>query len=149
MTKNGKFLVANETESSSLSGVAEERYPREPIFRSRGRRLMERTTMKLTMIAGAAALAMLLSGQALAQSVEVEIAPEQRTHIKEYVVKEKVAPVRAKERISVGAILPADVELRTVPSDWGPWGSRYRYVYHDNHVVLVEPSSRKVIRIIE
>lgn len=105
--------------------------------------------MKLTIMAGATALAVLLAGQALAQSVEVEIAPEQRTRIKEYVVKEKVAPARVTERVTVGAVLPTDVELRTVPSDWGPWGARYRYVYHDNHVVLVEPSSRKVVRIID
>jgi hypothetical protein len=101
------------------------------------------------MMAGATALAVMLSGQALAQSVEVEIAPEQRTRIKEYVVKERVAPVRMKERVTVGATLPADVELRTVPSDWGPWGSRYRYVYSDDQVVLVEPSSRRVVRIID
>jgi hypothetical protein len=31
-------------------------------------------------------------------------------------VKERVAPVRVKERIAVGATLPADVELRSVPS---------------------------------
>ena len=105
--------------------------------------------MKRMMMAGATALAVMLSGQALAQSVEVEIAPEQRTRIKEYVVKERVAPVRMKERVTVGATLPADVELRTVPSDWGPWGSRYRYVYSDDQVVLVEPSSRKVVRIID
>lgn len=105
--------------------------------------------MKRTMLAGAAALAVLFAGQALAQSVEVEIAPEQRTRIKEYVVKERVAPLRVKERIAVGAVLPADVELRTVPSDWGPWGARYRYVYSDDHVVLVEPSSRRVVRIVE
>ena len=74
--------------------------------------------MKRTIMAGTAALSVLLSGQALAQTVEVEIAPEQRTRIKEYVVKERVAPVRVQERISVGAVLPADVELRTVPSEW-------------------------------
>ena len=34
----------------------------------------------------------------------VVIEPEQRTVIREYVVKEKVAPVTVKERISVGAM---------------------------------------------
>jgi hypothetical protein len=105
--------------------------------------------MKRTIMAGTTALAVLLSGQALAQTVEVEIAPEQRTRIKEYVVREKVAPVRVQERISVGAVLPADVELRTVPSDWGPWGSQYRYVYSDDRVYLVEPDSRKVVRVVD
>jgi hypothetical protein len=60
--------------------------------------------------------------QALAQTVGVGpaetivIETEQRTVIRDYVVKERVAPVRVnKERIAVGAPLPADVELRTVP----------------------------------
>lgn len=105
--------------------------------------------MKRTLVAGATAVALTFAGQALAQSVAVEIAPEQRTKIKEYVVKEKVRPATVKERVTVGAVLPEDVELRSVPADWGPSVSRYRYVYHDNHVVLVEPSSRKVISIID
>src|SRR5689334_18140457 len=102
--------------------------------------------MKRILVAGSAALAIAFAGQALAQSTTVEIEPAQRTRIKEYVVKEKVAPVRVKERISVGATLPADVELRSVPADWGPGVSKYRYVYSDNHVYFVEPSSRRVIQ---
>jgi hypothetical protein len=43
------------------------------------------------------------------------IEPEQRTVIRDYVVKERVAPVRVKARTAVGAPLPADVELRTAP----------------------------------
>jgi hypothetical protein len=105
--------------------------------------------MKRTLLAGAAALAIEFSGQSLAEGVSVEIAPEQRTRIKEYVVKEKVRPVTVRERISVGATLPAEVELRTVPSDWGPTVSRYRYIYHEDNVVLVDPSSRRVVQIID
>ena len=105
--------------------------------------------MKRIVIAGVSALAIGLGGQAIAQSVSVEIGSQERTRIKEYVVKEKVSPVRVKERVTVGAVLPSDVELRTVPSDWGPSVSKYRYVYHDNHVVLVEPSSRRVVQIID
>jgi hypothetical protein len=106
--------------------------------------------MKKMLIAGTAAMAILASGQILsAQTTTIEIAPEQRTRIKEYVVKEKVKPVTVKERISVGATLPADVELVAVPETWGPSVSKYRYVYSDNHVVLVEPSSRRVVQIID
>jgi Protein of unknown function (DUF1236) len=105
--------------------------------------------MKRTFMAGATALSFFIAGQALAQSVAVEIAPEQRTRIKEYVVKEKVKPVTVKERISVGATLPSDVELRTVPSDWGPAVSKYRYVYSDNHVYFVDPASRRVVTTID
>jgi hypothetical protein len=110
--------------------------------------------MKRALIA-VSGIAMLMSVQALAQTVgvgpaeTVVIEPEQRTLIKEYVVKEKVAPVRVQERIAVGARLPADVELRSVPSTWGPKFSKYRYVYSDDRVYLVEPSNRTVIQVID
>jgi Protein of unknown function (DUF1236) len=95
------------------------------------------------------ATAGILAGtQVYAQTV-VEISPQQRTQIKEYVVKEKVRPAAIKERVTVGAALPADVELLPVPSAWGPSVSKYRYVYSDNHVLLVEPQDRKVVQIIE
>ena len=101
------------------------------------------------------AIAMLGGAQAFAQTVGVGpaetviIEPEQRTVIREYVVKERVAPVTVKERISVGATLPADVELRTVPSTWGPKFSKYRYVYSGDRVYLVEPTNRTVVQVVE
>ena len=79
----------------------------------------------------------------------VTFAPEQRTRIREYVVKERVAPVTVQERIAIGARLPADVELRTVPSDWGPSVSRYRYIYSNDNVYLVDPSSREIVHVID
>jgi uncharacterized protein DUF1236 len=103
----------------------------------------------------ASAVALLGVTQAFAQTVGVRsadtvvIEPEQRTTIKRYIVEEKVAPVRVEKRVVVGEPLPADVELRTVPQTWGPKLSKYRYIYSDNHVYLVEPSDRKVIEEIE
>lgn len=102
-----------------------------------------------------AVLAMLglLTGLApsLAQTVGVGVTfePEQRTRIKEYVVKERVAPVTIEERVRVGAKLPADVELRSVPAEWGPSVSKYRYVYSDDRVYFVEPSSREVVHVLD
>src|SRR5262249_31686045 len=81
--------------------------------------------------------------------VGVNLVPEQRTRIKEYVVKERVAPVTVRERIAVGTRLPADVELRTVPSAWGPTVTKYRYIYSDDRVYLVEPSTREVVQVID
>ena len=101
--------------------------------------------MKRQMIAAAAALTLFVGSEALAQSVSIDLAPEQRTRIKQYVVKEKVRPYVAKERITVGATLPADVELHTVPSDWGPSVSRYRYVYSNDRIHFVDPANRRVI----
>jgi hypothetical protein len=64
--------------------------------------------------------AILLSAtvQSFAQSVSVTAETEQRTRIKEYVVKENVPRVAVKERYRVGTQVPADVELREVPADW-------------------------------
>ena len=105
--------------------------------------------MKRYAIAAATALSVALGAQAVAQNVAVEIAPDQRTIMREYVVKEKVRPVTVKEKVAVGVTLPTDVELLSVPSTWGPSVSKYRYVYSDNRVVLVEPSDRRVVQIIE
>ena len=96
----------------------------------------------------AAAFVLFVAGQAHAQAI-IDIAPEQRARIKQYVVKEQVRPSQLSERVTVGAAIPESVELRAVPSDWGPSAANYRYVYYDNQIVLVEPSSRKVVQIIE
>ncbi len=67
----------------------------------------------------------------------------------EYVVRERVAPVTVQERIVVGEPLPPEVEIRTAPSAWGPTVSRYRYVYYNDNVVFVDPTTRRVIEVID
>jgi len=116
--------------------------------------------MKHALIAAVAvaALAVGASNSSFAQSAGVQVGPiaaginlepAQRTRIKEYVVREKVAPVKVKDRIAVGTKLPADVQLRSVPADWGPSVSKYRYVYSDNNVYFVEPSNRTVVHVLD
>jgi len=104
--------------------------------------------MKRLLLAGIAATAVLAGSQAMAQETIV-IEPQQRTVIKEFVVKERVRPVTVRERLAVGAVVPADVELAAVPETWGPRLRSYRYIYSDNHVFLVEPSSRRVVHVID
>jgi hypothetical protein len=101
--------------------------------------------MKALYVAGFAAA--LLTTQAVAQTVVVS--PEQRTTIREYVTKEKIRPHHLQSRVTVGATLPADVELAPVPETWGPSFHSYRYIYTGDDVVLVDPSSRRVIDVIE
>jgi hypothetical protein len=105
--------------------------------------------MKSLLIAGVAAMAVTLGNPAMAQTVGITIEPEQRTTIREYVKRERVPTVRVKERVRVGARLPADVELRPVPQAWGPGLTRYRYVYVDDRVVLVDPAEREVVHVLE
>jgi hypothetical protein len=100
------------------------------------------TAMKREILA--TAIVLTLSGSAvLAQTVVIE--PEQRTRIREYVVKQKVPRVTVRERYRVGTTVPADVELRDVPEDWGPSVRRYRYYHTDAGVHFVDPESRRVI----
>jgi hypothetical protein len=75
----------------------------------------------------------------------VELAPEQRARIKEYVTREHVPRAVVKERYRVGATVPADVELREVPADWGPSVRNYRYYYADTGIHFVDPASRRVV----
>jgi hypothetical protein len=79
----------------------------------------------------------------------VRIEPEYRTRIKSYVTEHKIRPVETREKIVVGAKVPADVELTAVPSDWGPSVSRYRYVYSNDRVMLVDPGTRTVVHEID
>jgi uncharacterized protein DUF1236 len=101
------------------------------------------------------AIALFAGSQALAQTVGIDagepivIESEQRQAIKQYVLKENVAPVRTRERVVIGDTLPPDVELRTVPPDWGPKLTRYKYIYSNSRVYLVDPSDRKIIQDID
>jgi hypothetical protein len=52
--------------------------------------------------------------------------------------------VVVRERVVVGEPLPPAVELRTVPSH-----TEYRYAIVNDQRVIVEPRTRKVIRIID
>jgi hypothetical protein len=94
-------------------------------------------------IMATAIVVVLSSGAVFAQSIVVE--PEQRTRIKEYVVKQNVPRVTVRERYRVGATVPADVELRDVPEDWGPSVRKYRYYHSDAGVHFVDPESRRVM----
>jgi hypothetical protein len=106
------------------------------------------------------AAAVLMSTGAFAQSTvvtttgtghtaAVQIEPEYRTKIKSYVTEHRIRPVTTKEKIVVGARVPADVELEAVPSDWGPSLTKYRYVYSGDRVMLVDPGSRTVVQEID
>jgi hypothetical protein len=57
---------------------------------------------------------------------------------------ERAPSVTVRERIVVGEPLPANVELRTVPSH-----TEYRYAVVNDRRVIVEPRTRKIIKIID
>ena len=113
--------------------------------------------MKRSLIAVAGAIAIFATGYAFAQTAvgppntdtALIIPPAERSLIKQYVMKDRVSSVAAKEQMSVGGTVSAEVELRPAPSDWGPSMAKYQYLYTNNKVVVVEPISRKIVQIVE
>jgi hypothetical protein len=98
---------------------------------------------KMKKILFGAALAALISAPAFAQ-VAVEIAPE----VREYVIKEgRASSVTIDGDVAVGAVLPADVEIHTIEGI--PTATKYRYAVVNNKRVIVEPSTRKVIQVVQ
>ena len=61
-----------------------------------------------------------------------------------YVQREQVPSVAIEGDIRVGATLPGTVQLRTIPRQ-----EKYGFAVVNNRRVIVEPSTRRVIRIVE
>src|SRR5438552_3617725 len=59
-------------------------------------------------------------------------------------IPERGPSVTVRERVVVGELLPPTVELRTVPSH-----TEYRYAVVNDRRAIVEPRTRRVIRIID
>jgi hypothetical protein len=106
-------------------------------------------TVATTLVATGALAQSTVTTTTGAGRADVVVEPEARTRIKTYVTEKKLHPVATKERIAVGATVPSDVELVAVPSDWGPSLTKYRYVYSNNRVMLVDPGSRTVVQEID
>ncbi|CCV05729.1 conserved exported hypothetical protein [Mesorhizobium metallidurans STM 2683] len=87
---------------------------------------------------------LLLAGIGAAAAQDVVIAPEQETVIKEYVKKQPLASVKVPGvELNIGSTLPDTVELREVPE------TKYSYTVVDNRTVVVDPGTRKIIKVIE
>jgi hypothetical protein len=86
---------------------------------------------------------LLLAGVGAVAAEDVVIAPEQETVVREYVKKQPLASVKIPGvELNVGTALPDTVELHEVPN------VQYRYVVVDGQTVLVDPSTRKIVKII-
>ncbi|CDX18065.1 hypothetical protein LCM4577_22490 [Mesorhizobium sp. LCM 4577] len=92
----------------------------------------------------AAAGFLLLAGIGAAAAQDVVIAPEQETVIKEYVHKQPLASVKVPGvELNIGSTLPDTVELHEVPN------VKYRYVVVDNRTVIVDPGTRKIVKVLD
>lgn len=95
-------------------------------------------------IATIAALA-LVAGLSSAWAQDVVITSEQDTIVREYVKKKPLASVSVLGvELKVGSPLPETVEVHTfeeVPD------IKYQYVVVDNRTVLVEPGTRRIVKV--
>ncbi|CAN7433950.1 DUF1236 domain-containing protein [Mesorhizobium sp. LjRoot246] len=93
-------------------------------------------------LTGAAAALLLLAGVGAVAAQDVIIEPEQDTIIREYVKKQPLASVKIPGvELNVGTALPDTVELHEVPN------VKYRYVVIDNRTALVDPGTRKIVKV--
>jgi hypothetical protein len=76
------------------------------------------------------------------------IADQNTPKFRQYVVQQNVPSYRYEQEVRVGTVLPSSgVTYREVPAEYG--ATEYRYTVVNNRPVLVEPSSRRVIQVIE
>ena len=115
-----------------------------PLSCGLGLGITKEANMKKLVLAAALAMAPMV---AFAQTTTTTITTEQQSKVKAYVVKQKPASVKVTESVTVGTALPSSVTLQTLPTDVGV--TQYRYAVVNDKTVLVEPSSRKIVQIIE
>jgi hypothetical protein len=73
---------------------------------------------------------------------------DQRPRFREYVARERHPSYRYNDDVRVGAILPpSGIEYYDVPSEYGVAGDRYAIV--NDRTVLVDPSTHRIVQIIE
>jgi hypothetical protein len=74
----------------------------------------------------------------------VTIDPAEETEVRTYVTKQNWRSVDVPGTVAVGTELPASVELHTVPNV-----TKYRATVVGGRTVLVDPGTRRVVRVIE
>ncbi|MER9416196.1 DUF1236 domain-containing protein [Mesorhizobium sp. M0306] len=95
-------------------------------------------------LSAAAAGFLLLAGVGAAAAQDVVIEPQQETIVREYVKKQPLASVQLPGvELNVGSTLPDTVELHEVPD------VKYRYVVVDNQTILVDPGTRRIVKVIQ
>jgi hypothetical protein len=73
---------------------------------------------------------------------------EQRPRFRAYVVEQRLPSYRYEEDFRVGAVLPQEgVTYYEIPGEYHVKG--YRYAYVNDHAVLVDPRTRRIVQIID
>jgi hypothetical protein len=93
-----------------------------------------------------------LLGGSLALAQAIVISPETGAEFRTFVTTEKIAPIELDADVVVGTPLPDTVVVQPVPDvivTKAPEFKGYRYALVGKRIVVVEPSTTKVIGIID
>lgn len=109
--------------------------------------------MKMNLTASIAGLLLLAgTGMAAAQDVIVQpqdqviIQPQQETVIREYVKKKPLASIAIPGvELNIGSTVPETVELHAIEAP----DMQYEYVVVDNRTVIVDPGTRRIVRVLD
>lgn len=86
----------------------------------------------------------LTAGAAVADTIVIQ--PEQETVIREYVKRKPIASIDLPGiELNVGAALPDTVEFHTIDAP----DVKYRYVVVKDRIVLVDPDTRRIVRVMD
>ena len=103
--------------------------------------------MTKLLLSAALGAGLLIAGNAFAQTVLIPADQETQVYTNIY-GQRVVTQVTPDFDVTVGAVVPDTVQLYDVPATVGYEPVRqYRYVTLGDRVVLVEPASRKVVRV--
>ncbi len=85
---------------------------------------------------------------AVAGTVGGILGVEDRPRFHDYVVRERLPSYYYKDSFVVGAVLPeSGVTYYEIPGEYHVQG--YRYAYVNDHAVLVDPHTRRIVQIID
>ncbi len=74
---------------------------------------------------------------------------DQRPRFREYVVGEHIPSNRTSQAVTVGMMLPpSGITLYAIPREFGV-PPDYRYAFVNQKVVLVEPTTREIVEVID
>jgi hypothetical protein len=91
-------------------------------------------------------------GVPVAMADDIVISPQVGVQFHSDVKMKKIKTHKYDGDLKVGVVVPADVEYYDVPDDVivaTPALKAHKYVYLNDHVYVVEPSSRKIVAVVE
>ncbi|WP_119268344.1 DUF1236 domain-containing protein [Taklimakanibacter deserti] len=104
-------------------------------------------TLAAALLAGALAISV-----PIAMADDIVISPEVGVQFHSDVKTKKIKTYKHDGDLKVGVVVPADVEYYDVPADVvvaTPGLKGHKYVYLNEHVYVVEPSSRKIVAVVD